>query len=116
MDFGYDISDYRAIDPQFGTLADFDRLVPEAAKRGIRVLLDMVLNHTSDQHPWFVDAARSRSSPHRDWYIWSDGAPSRRPAPAAQQLGQPVRRLGLGVRCPRPASSTTTSSTGSSRT
>ena len=72
-DFGYDISDYRAIDPQFGTLADFDRLILEAAKRGIRVLLDMVLNHTSEQHPWFVEAARSRNSPHHDFYVWSDG-------------------------------------------
>ncbi|HET9330987.1 MAG TPA: alpha-amylase family glycosyl hydrolase [Steroidobacteraceae bacterium] len=73
VDFGYDISDYRAIDPQFGTLADFDHLILEAAKRGIRVLLDMVLNHTSEQHPWFVEAARSRSSPHHDFYLWSDG-------------------------------------------
>ncbi|HYM27649.1 MAG TPA: alpha-amylase family glycosyl hydrolase [Steroidobacteraceae bacterium] len=73
VDFGYDISDYRAIDPQFGTLADFDRLILEAAKRGIRVLLDMVLNHTSEQHPWFVEAARSRNSPHHGFYVWSDG-------------------------------------------
>ena len=72
-DFGYDISDYRAIDPQFGTLADFDRLILETAKRGIRVLLDMVLNHTSEQHPWFVEAARSRNSPHHGFYVWSDG-------------------------------------------
>ena len=73
VDFGYDISDYRAIDPRYGTLADFDRLLLEATKRGIRVLLDMVLNHTSDQHPWFVDAARSRSAAHHDFYVWSDG-------------------------------------------
>ncbi len=73
VDFGYDIADYRAIDPQFGTLADFDRLILEAAKRGIRVLLDMVLNHSSEQHPWFVDAARSRGSTYHDFYVWSDG-------------------------------------------
>jgi alpha-glucosidase len=73
VDFGYDISDYTRIDPQFGTLEDFDRLVIEAAKRGIRVLLDMVLNHTSDQHPWFVEASRSRESPWHDFYAWHDG-------------------------------------------
>jgi alpha-glucosidase len=73
VDFGYDICDYRSIDPLFGTLADFDRLLVEAAKRGIRVLLDMVLNHTSDQHPWFQAAARARDTPWHDFYVWSDG-------------------------------------------
>jgi alpha-glucosidase len=73
VDFGYDICDYRAIDPVFGTLADFDFVVVEAAKRGIRVLLDMVLNHTSDQHPWFLDAVRARDSAWHDFYVWSDG-------------------------------------------
>jgi alpha-glucosidase len=75
VDFGYDISDYRAVDPVFGTLADFDRLVAEAARHHIRVILDMVLNHTSDQHPWFLDAARSRTAPHHNFYVWSDGKP-----------------------------------------
>jgi alpha-glucosidase len=73
VDFGYDICDYRAIDPRFGTLADFDDLVVAAAKRGIRVLLDMVLNHTSDQHSWFLEAARTRNSAWHDFYLWSDG-------------------------------------------
>ncbi|MBV9724908.1 MAG: alpha-glucosidase [Gammaproteobacteria bacterium] len=73
VDFGYDISDYEAIDPQYGTMADFERLLAEARRRHIRVILDMVLNHTSDQHPWFLDAARSRSSPHHDFYVWSGG-------------------------------------------
>ncbi|MGA3158156.1 MAG: alpha-glucosidase, partial [Steroidobacteraceae bacterium] len=73
VDFGYDIADYEAIDPQFGTLADFDRLISEAGKRHIRVLLDMVLNHTSNQHPWFIDAASSRTDPKHDWYVWNDG-------------------------------------------
>jgi alpha-glucosidase len=73
VDFGYDIRDYRAIDPRFGTLADFDRLVVECARRGIRVVLDMVLNHTSDQHPWFAEAASSRTAAKHDWYCWSDG-------------------------------------------
>jgi alpha-glucosidase len=73
VDFGYDITDYCAIDARYGTLADFDRLLVEAAKRGIRVLLDMVLNHTSDRHPWFLEAARARQSPYHDFYLWSDG-------------------------------------------
>jgi len=73
VDFGYDISDYQAVDPQYGTLADFDHLLAEAGRHHIRVVLDMVLNHTSDRHPWFVEAASSRSSPHHDFYVWSDG-------------------------------------------
>jgi alpha-glucosidase len=73
VDFGYDVSDYVNIDPMYGTLADFDRLVAEAKKRNIRVVLDFVVNHTSDQHPWFIDSRSSRTSAHRDWYIWRDG-------------------------------------------
>jgi alpha-glucosidase len=71
-DFGYDISDYTAVDRRFGTLDDFDRLVEAAHRRGMRVVLDMVLNHTSDQHPWFQESRRSRADPRRDWYIWRD--------------------------------------------
>ncbi|MFL6600254.1 MAG: glycoside hydrolase family 13 protein [Steroidobacteraceae bacterium] len=73
VDFGYDISDYENVDPQYGTLADFDRLLAQARSRGIRVILDMVLNHTSDQHPWFKGAAASRGDPKHDWYVWNDG-------------------------------------------
>ncbi len=73
VDFGYDISDYGNIDPQYGTLADFDRLVAEANKRHIRVIMDAVLNHTSDKHPWFIESASSKTNPKRDWYIWKDG-------------------------------------------
>ncbi len=73
VDFGYDVSDYRAIDPRFGTMADFDRLVAAAAKRHIRVVMDLVLNHTSDQHEWFKQSRRSRTDPKRDWYMWRDG-------------------------------------------
>jgi alpha-glucosidase len=73
VDFGYDISDYTNIDPQYGTLADFDRLVAEAAKRHIRVIMDMVMNHTSDQHEWFLQSRSSRDNPFRDWYVWRDG-------------------------------------------
>ncbi len=73
VDFGYDISNYRDIDPQYGTLADFDRLVAEAGKRHIRVIMDMVMNHTSDQHEWFLQSRSSRDNPYRDWYMWHDG-------------------------------------------
>jgi alpha-glucosidase len=74
-DFGYDISDYVGIDPMFGTLADFDRLVTALHARNIRVILDFVPNHTSDQHPWFQVSRRSRDNPKRDWYIWRDPKP-----------------------------------------
>jgi len=73
VDFGYDISDYEAIDPQYGTLAGFDRLLAEAKKRDIRIIMDMVMNHTSDKHPWFIESKSSRNNPKRDWYIWRDG-------------------------------------------
>lgn len=71
-DFGYDVSDYINIHPMFGQLADFDRLVEAAHERGLKVILDFVPNHTSDQHPWFVEARSSRSSPKRNWYVWRD--------------------------------------------
>jgi alpha-glucosidase len=73
IDFGYDVSDYENVDPQYGSLADLDRLVAQASKRQIRIVLDMVVNHTSDQHPWFTEAASARASPKHDWYVWSDG-------------------------------------------
>ena len=73
VDFGYDISDYRGIDPEFGTLDDFDQLVKQARARGIRIVIDMVLNHTSDQHKWFLESKSSRTNPKADWYVWNDG-------------------------------------------
>jgi alpha-glucosidase len=73
VDFGYDISDYENVDPQYGTLADFDRLVAEAKKRNIRIIMDMVMNHTSDKHSWFIESASSKTNPKRDWYVWRDG-------------------------------------------
>jgi alpha-glucosidase len=72
-DFGYDISDYVGIDPQYGTMADFDRLVAEAKKRNIRVVMDMVMNHSSDEHKWFEESRSSRDNPKRNWYVWKDG-------------------------------------------
>lgn len=78
-DWGYDVDDYCAIHPDFGTMADFDLLVAEASRRDIGVLLDLVPNHTSNTHPWFLDSRSSRSASHRDWYVWadpkSDGSP-----------------------------------------
>jgi alpha-glucosidase len=71
-DFGYDVADYTAIDPVFGTLEDFDRLVEAAHARGLKVILDFVPNHTSDQHPWFRESRASRANAKRDWYIWRD--------------------------------------------
>ena len=75
-DNGYDIADYEAIAPEFGTLEDFDRLVREAKARGIGILLDLVVNHTSDQHRWFKDARSARNSRYRDYYIWRESAPN----------------------------------------
>jgi alpha-glucosidase len=74
-DFGYDVSDYTDVDPLFGTMEDFDTLVAEAKRRGMGVIIDWVPNHTSDQHPWFVESASGRSSAKRDWYVWRDPAP-----------------------------------------
>jgi alpha-glucosidase len=73
VDFGYDVSDYENIDPMYGSLSDFDHLEKEASQRGIHIILDFVPNHTSNQHPWFLDSRSSRTSAHRDWYIWRDG-------------------------------------------
>jgi alpha-glucosidase len=73
VDFGYDISDYENIDPAYGTLADFDRLVAEAKKRDIKIIMDMVMNHTSDKHKWFIESASSKTNPKRNWYVWKDG-------------------------------------------
>ena len=79
VDFGYDVSDYEQIDPMYGTLEDFDRLLAEGKKRGIRVILDLVVNHTSDQHKWFQESKSSKKSPKRDWYIWRKGKPGGQP-------------------------------------
>ncbi|MET4200712.1 alpha-glucosidase [Bradyrhizobium sp. LA8.1] len=73
-DFGYDISDYTGIDPLFGTMADFDALLAAAHDNGLKLILDLVPNHTSSQHPWFVESRSSRDNPKRDWYVWRDPA------------------------------------------
>ena len=71
-DYGYDVADYCNVQPAFGDLGDVDRLIREAAERGIRVILDIVPNHSSDRHPWFTDARSGRGARHRDWYVWAD--------------------------------------------
>lgn len=73
FDVGYDVADYTGINPDYGTLGDFDRLLEGAHQRGIRVLLDLVLNHTSHEHPWFIESRMGKDAPRRDWYIWRDG-------------------------------------------
>jgi alpha-glucosidase len=74
-DWGYDVSDYTGVHPELGILADLDELVAQAGRRGLKVLLDLVPNHTSSAHPWFIDAASGRDSAHRDYYVWADPAP-----------------------------------------
>ncbi|CCI82050.1 glycoside hydrolase family 13 protein [Lactobacillus hominis] len=73
VDNGYDISDYEAIDPQYGTMQDMDDLIKEAKKRNIRIVMDLVVNHTSDQNKWFIEAKKSKDNPYRDFYVWRDG-------------------------------------------
>ena len=78
-DWGYDVSDYLAVDPELGSGADLDQLIAEAGRRGIRVLMDLVPSHTSDRHPWFVEARASTDSVHRNWYVWADPRPDGSP-------------------------------------
>jgi alpha-glucosidase len=75
-DFGYDVADYTGIDPIFGDLADFDRLVQEAHRRGLKIIVDWVPNHSSDRHPWFIESRSSRTNPKRDWYVWRNPKPN----------------------------------------
>jgi oligo-1,6-glucosidase len=117
-DAGYDISDYQAIDPTFGSLKDFDELLAATHERGMRVILDMVVNHTSDEHPWFVESRSSHENPKRDWYWWRparDGLPAGEPGTEPNNWGS----LFSGSACNStrgPASTTCTSSRPSSPT
>jgi alpha-glucosidase len=78
IDFGYDVADYTAIDPKFGTMADFEELLQAAKHRNIHIIIDLVLNHTSDQHPWFIESRKSKDNPYHDWYLWKDPKPNGR--------------------------------------
>ena len=78
-DFGYDVSDYTNVDPMFGTLGDFDHLVRVAHDHGIRIMIDLVLSHSSDQHPWFVESRMDRTNPKADWYVWAEPKPDGTP-------------------------------------
>ncbi|MGR3511889.1 MAG: alpha-amylase family glycosyl hydrolase [Paracoccaceae bacterium] len=79
LDYGYDVSDYCDVDPMFGTMADFDRMVERAHELGIRIIIDLVLSHTSDQHPWFVESRVNRDNAKSDWYVWADAKPDGTP-------------------------------------
>ncbi|MGH7022541.1 MAG: alpha-glucosidase [Caulobacteraceae bacterium] len=78
-DFGYDVADYKAVDPRFGTLADFDALLARAHALGLKVIIDQVWSHTSDRHPWFIESAAGREGPRADWYVWADARPDGSP-------------------------------------
>ena len=78
-DNGYDISDYRAIMTEFGTMEDFDRMLAAAHEHGIKIVMDLVVNHTSDEHPWFIESRKSKDNPYRDYYIWRDGKDGKEP-------------------------------------
>jgi alpha-glucosidase len=115
-DCGYDISDYTDVAPEYGTLDDFKTFLEESHKRNIRVILDLVLNHTSDEHPWFLESKSSRDNPKADWYVWMDGTPpilpsqdggSRRGVPTT---GNPVSTARRGPTSPSAVNTTITTS------
>ena len=107
-DFGYDVCDYTDVDPLFGTLADFDDLLAGAHRRGMKVIIDWVPNHTSDQHPWFIESASSRDSAKRDWYVWRDPAPDGGPPNNWRSAFRAAGRRGRSTS--RPGSTTCTRS------
>lgn len=89
-DNGYDISDYRAILDDFGTMTDFDELLQQVHKRGMKLIMDLVINHTSDQHPWFIESRSSKDNPYRDYYIWHPGKDGKEPNNWASIFGGPA--------------------------
>ncbi len=102
-DVGYDVADYTGVAPEYGTLADFKEFLDDAHHRNIRVILDLVLNHTSDQHPWFIESRSRRDNPKRDRYIWRDGETAVHPI-----IGIPVLAVLPGSMTLKPGSITTT--------
>ena len=95
-DNGYDISDYQDIDPMFGTLADMERLIEEAGKHKIRIIMDLVLNHSSDEHFWFQEARKSRENPYHDYYVWRDGEEGTPPNDMKANFGGSGLGMGAG--------------------
>lgn len=89
-DNGYDIADYQDIDPIFGSLADMDRLIQEAKQRGIRIIMDLVLNHSSDEHRWFLEARKGKDNPYHDYYVWRDGTEGEYPNDLKSCFGGPA--------------------------
>lgn len=89
-DNGYDISDYRDIDPMFGTLEDMEELIAQAGARGMKIIMDLVLNHTSDEHEWFLEAKKGRDNPYHDYYVWRDGVPEELPNDMRACFGGPA--------------------------
>ena len=89
-DNGYDIAGYRDIDPRLGTMEDMEELIAQADRRGITIIMDLVLNHSSDQHPWFLSARADRNSPYHDYYIWRDGTPDAPPNGMTATFGGPA--------------------------
>jgi oligo-1,6-glucosidase len=117
-DNGYDISDYQDVEPVFGTLEQLDALLAAVHARGMRLVMDLVVNHTSDEHPWFVQSRSSRDDPRRDWYWWRPArrAWSRELRAPSRTTGRRRSRARRGSSTRRPASTTCTSSPASSRT
>src|SRR6478609_7165588 len=111
-DGGYDVADYYGVHPRLGSLGDFAELTLQAAQRGIRIVLDLVVNHTSDEHPWFRSAKSDPRSPYRDWYVWSETAPADR----RQGIVFPGNRPRPGPSTKRPRPGTSTGFTTSNRT
>lgn len=97
IDNGYDIADYEAIDPQYGTMADMKKLILEAKKRNIRIIMDLVVNHTSDQHPWFIEAKKSTNSPYRDFYIWRNPVNNHEPNNLKSDFSGPAWKFDQGT-------------------
>ena len=115
-DNGYDISDYQDIDPLFGTLEDMDELLAEAHRRGLKIVMDLVVNHTSDEHAWF-QASRDKDDPHADWYWWRPARPGHEPGTPGAEPNRWVRISAVprGSTIRSAANTTSTSSPGSSR-
>lgn len=108
-DMGYDIRDYGKIMAEFGTMADFDRLLEEMHRRDIKLIMDLVVNHTSDEHTWFIESRKGKESPYRDYYLWRDGKTGGSPITGRASLhrlrGASMRRAGSGICICSPKSS-----------